>query len=87
MFADTILVLVPHPDDEIVGAAAAIMRARARGARVLLANLTDGVPSRETLWPWRRKHHARLVATRRAEAEEAARLLAGVGIAPQAANH
>lgn len=75
MFADTILVLVPHPDDEIVGAAAAIMRARARGARVLLANLTDGVPSRETVWPWRRKHHARLVATRRTEAAEAARRL------------
>ena len=75
MYADTVLVLVPHPDDEVVGAAAAIARGQALGARFLLANLTDGVPERTTLWPWRRRRHPQMVAMRCAEAVLAARHL------------
>lgn len=74
-FGDRILVLSPHPDDEVVGCAAAIGRARAAGARAAVLHLSDGVPPRETQWPWRRAGHSARVAKRRAEAEAAAEAL------------
>lgn len=74
-----ILVLVPHPDDEVVGAAAAIGRARARGARVFGLYLTTGVPAAAVLWPWQRRGHAARVCLRLAEAGEVA---ARLGIEP-----
>src|SRR5690349_16650698 len=45
-----ILVLAPHPDDEIVACGIAALRARAAGARVFVLYLTTGVPAREALW-------------------------------------
>jgi LmbE family N-acetylglucosaminyl deacetylase len=75
MFGEHILLLIPHPDDEVVGCCAAIGRAHARGNRVFGLYLTTGVPSRETLWRWQRGSHARRVARRWAEAEVAAGLL------------
>ena len=63
-----ILILSPHPDDEVVGAAAAIGRAKARGAAVFLLHLTTGIPARAALWPWERRGHHRRVARRQAEA-------------------
>ena len=79
MFGRRILVLVAHPDDEIVACAAAIGRAKAAGAEVFAVYLTDGCLARETMWPWRRRRHDDDVARRRAEGEEAA---ARLGIAP-----
>ena len=79
MPARSVLLLIPHPDDEVVGCAVAIRRARANGARFFALYLTTGVPPRESLWPWQRRHHASRVARRRAEAETAAALL---GIEP-----
>lgn len=73
VFGATILILIPHPDDEVVGAFAALGRARAAGARVLGAQLTDGVPRH--LWPWQRRDVR--VATRRTEARSVA---AGMGL-------
>lgn len=67
-----ILILIPHPDDEVVGCAAAIGRARAAGARVHGLYLTNGVIARRTLWPWQRRGHSARLARRRAEAERAA---------------
>ncbi|MBL8703376.1 MAG: PIG-L family deacetylase [Rhodospirillales bacterium] len=75
MYGKTILLLSPHPDDEIVGAGAAIGRAQAQGSRVLVAFLTTGVPDISVLWPWQRGGHAAWVGRRRAEAENAARAL------------
>ena len=75
MYYDRILLLVPHPDDEAVGCCAAIGRARAAGATVSALYLTNGVPARDALWPWDRKHHAERVARRWREAEAAAELL------------
>jgi len=72
LFGNRILLLVPHPDDEIVGAAAAMMRARERGAELHAAYLTTGVPEPAALWPWQRAGHGRRVQRRRAEAEAAA---------------
>ena len=70
-----ILVLAPHPDDEVVGACAAITRARVAGDRILCLYLTTGVPARDVLWPWERKRHPGMVIRRTDEARLAAKLL------------
>jgi LmbE family N-acetylglucosaminyl deacetylase len=75
MYAPRILVLVPHPDDEVVGCCAAIGRARAQGARVFALYLSNGVPDRALFWPWQRAGHETQVATRWREAEAAQALL------------
>jgi LmbE family N-acetylglucosaminyl deacetylase len=75
MFGKRILILVPHPDDEVVAAAASIGRAKAIGAEVSALYLTHGCIARETMWPWRRKTYEAVVARRRAEGERAAALL------------
>ena len=40
--SDRLLVLAPHPDDEVLGAGAAILAARDAGASVHVAFATDG---------------------------------------------
>lgn len=75
MYGKRILLLAPHPDDEVVGAGAAIGRARAQGAAVTVAFLTTGVPDRSLFWPWQRAGHAARVAHRQGEAQAAARSL------------
>lgn len=75
MIGQRILLLVPHPDDEIVGCATAIGRARADGASVALCYLTNGVPERSVLFPWQRRRHAAWIGRRWQEAMEAARRL------------
>ncbi|MGB0672091.1 MAG: PIG-L deacetylase family protein [Rhodospirillales bacterium] len=70
-----ILVLVPHPDDEVVGAGAALMRALDAGDECHALYLTNGVPARETLWPWHRPGYGTRVARRWAEAEQVAKRL------------
>ena len=70
-----ILVLAPHPDDEIVACGIAAMRARAAGARLFVLYLTTGVPERAALWPWHRRSYASRLTRRQAEAREAAALL------------
>src|SRR5260221_5454731 len=59
--ARRILILAPHPDDEIVACGIAAARARAAGARVFVLYLTTGVPECAALWRWaRRGYDARL---------------------------
>ena len=79
MTAGRPLILIPHPDDEVVGCAIAIARARAAGASISGLYLTTGVPERERLWPWQRSSHPDLIARRRAEAERAA---GSLGLSP-----
>jgi LmbE family N-acetylglucosaminyl deacetylase len=76
MSGKRILLLVPHPDDEVVGCAIALRRAATQRARIFALYLTTGVPAPEILWPWQRRRHAALVARRRAEAMAAAARLA-----------
>ncbi len=72
MFGRRILILIPHPDDEVVGAALAIRRAHAHGAEIFGLDLTHGCLPRESLWPWARMTHDARVQTRRREAAAAA---------------
>jgi len=70
-----VLILAPHPDDEIVACGIAARRARVEGAEIFVLFLTTGVPPREVLWPWRRRDYAARVARRRDEALAAVMLL------------
>jgi LmbE family N-acetylglucosaminyl deacetylase len=80
LFGASILILCPHPDDEVVGCAAAIGRAKAAGARVAVIFLTHGCVDQATMWPWARARYPEVVSRRRAEAERAAAEL-GIAIA------
>jgi len=75
MFGKRILILVPHPDDEVVGCAAALGRARAEGAAIFALYLTHGCIERDVMWPWQRPFYDRHVARRFAEADAVARFL------------
>src|SRR5437660_10249597 len=70
-----ILVLAPHPDDEIVACGIAARRARLAGARIFVLFLTTGIPEPEALWPWQRGGYAARVARRREEARTATALI------------
>jgi len=76
-FGRSILILAPHPDDEVVACYAAIGRAKAAGARLRALFLTHGCVSRQTMWPWARGGYEAVVARRRAEAES---VLAELGV-------
>ncbi|BAE49219.1 PIG-L family deacetylase [Paramagnetospirillum magneticum] len=79
---ESVLVLAPHPDDEVVGFSALIGRARETGTRIAILWLTDGIPAAELLWPWQRGRRTLRVATRTAEAHAAAKLLGAEAIGP-----
>ena len=65
-----VLIVAPHPDDEVVGCGGAVLRHKAAGARVAIVYVTDGRSSRAFgLDP------AAMAVTRRREAEEAAAIL------------
>ena len=70
MIGKSILVLSPHPDDEAVGACIAIKKAREAGAEVTVLHLTNGIPSRDTLWFWDRSKHDAFIDVRLKEAEK-----------------
>jgi LmbE family N-acetylglucosaminyl deacetylase len=77
MYGSRILLIAPHPDDELAGCCAAVGRARAQGSTVAVAFLTTGIPSPERFWPWQRPGHAERVERRRAEAQ---RVAAKIGV-------
>ena len=79
MFGERILMLIPHPGDEVMGCSVACLEALDEGCRLHGLYLTCGVPLAEYLWSWQRPERDRLVAERRAEAEAAAVVL---GIEP-----
>lgn len=74
-FGSRILILVPHPDDEVVACAASIGRAKQAGAEIFTLYLTHGCVARDVMWPWRRRAYPLVVARRRAEAEDVAAFL------------
>ena len=74
-FGRSILLLVPHPDDEVVGCCAAIGRARAKGATIHTLYLTHGCIDRDSLWPWDRRRSEAFMGRRRNEASRVAKEL------------
>ena len=72
--ARRVLILAPHPDDELVACGIAAMRARDARARVFVLYLTTGVPEPAALWAWHRRHYRARTERRRGEAERAAQL-------------
>jgi len=79
MIGRRVLILVPHPDDEIVGCAAAIVRARAAGREIFALYLTTGIAPVEMQWRWQRADQAARVRRRR---DEALRVAARIGLQP-----
>ena len=75
MYGKRILILIPHPDDEVVGCAAAIARARGQGARVFATYLSHGCLSRKTMWWWQRGNYQHDVDRRMAEFAQVAEFL------------
>ncbi|HWB48418.1 MAG TPA: PIG-L family deacetylase [Stellaceae bacterium] len=71
-----ILILAPHPDDEIVACGITAFRAHHAGAEIHALYLTTGVPPRDRVWRWDRLRYDARLARRRAEAEAAAALMA-----------
>lgn len=74
-----ILLLIPHPDDEVVGAAATIAQRHAAGDRFFGLYLTDGIPAPEQLW---RRDRPRRAARSRQRYDEARQAAAMLGIEP-----
>jgi LmbE family N-acetylglucosaminyl deacetylase len=70
-----ILVLAPHPDDEIVACGISASRAMGAGARVHVLYLTTGVAPCEALWRRQPAAYAGRVRRRRDEAAAVAALL------------
>jgi N-acetylglucosamine malate deacetylase 1 len=70
-----ILVLAPHPDDEVVACGIAALRECAGGAIVRTLYLTTGVPPCELLWRRQRRAYESRLRRRREEAMAAAALL------------
>ena len=66
--AGRVLILAPHPDDEIVACGIAASRAIAAGARVFVLHLTTGVPPETALWRWQRPSYPERVWRRQEEA-------------------
>jgi LmbE family N-acetylglucosaminyl deacetylase len=75
MEARRLLILAPHPDDEIVACGIAAARAISVGAQVFVLYLTTGVPEPATLWPRQRAGYAARLRRRRVEAEATAALI------------
>jgi LmbE family N-acetylglucosaminyl deacetylase len=69
-FGRNILILAPHPDDEVVACHAAIAHASTTGAKIFIYFLTNGVVARELLWPWQQSKHPQRIKVRRHEAEQ-----------------
>lgn len=70
--AGPVLVIAPHMDDEAIGCGGTIIRHRAAGAAVTVVYMTDGARGN----PQMRRDES-LIARRKGEAREAARLLGG----------
>ena len=68
-FGRSILILAPHPDDEVAACHAAARRALAGGAAVHVIYLTHGCVDRDTVWRWQRARYHERLADRRREAE------------------
>lgn len=72
MFGKRALLLIPHPDDELVGMAAGIEQLRRDGGDAFAAYLTSGVPAHAGAWWNGRSKYPRRTAERWKEASDVA---------------
>ncbi|MFT4173029.1 MAG: PIG-L family deacetylase [Rhodocyclaceae bacterium] len=72
-----VVIVAPHPDDEVLGMGGLMMQAQARGRAMLLVAVTDGTASHPDSRLW---HPARLAAVRPRETLHALREL---GVSPR----
>ena len=59
-----ILLIAPHPDDEIVGAFM-IIKKILKGKRVIVFFLTNGIINKNALWFWQRNKYEEKVIKRK----------------------
>ena len=62
-----ILFIIPHPDDEIVGACIIIKRLLHEGKKVHFFFITNGVLSKNSMWFWQKKKFQKIHMTRKNE--------------------
>jgi len=72
MNGERVLLLIPHPDDELVGSATAITRLRKQGGQVYGFYLTTGVPATASAWFGRSAKYQDAIGRRWQEAESVA---------------
>ncbi|MCL2468954.1 MAG: PIG-L family deacetylase [Alphaproteobacteria bacterium] len=72
LFGKHILLLAPHPDDEVVAYAATIRRAQKEGATFYILYLSSGCVEPDLLWPWQRKNYEQRIIRRLEESQHAA---------------
>ncbi len=70
-----ILFIIPHPDDEIVGSCLMIRNFLISGKRIVIFFLTNGVLSKESMWPWKKKKYEQLLTLRKKEMTESVNFL------------
>jgi LmbE family N-acetylglucosaminyl deacetylase len=75
VFGKRILLLIPHPDDEVVGCFKAIAQAGVHGSKIFGFYMTTGIPSRERFRSWQRKRYGYRLKRRQNEALLVANLL------------
>lgn len=74
-----ILILVAHPDDEIVGTCIFIKRKIQEGHKIFLLFLTNGVIDKNDMWFWEKKKYSFYLERRLAELRESVNLLRVTG--------
>ena len=70
-----ILILAPHPDDEVVGTCTIIKRGMEKGKRFYIFFLTNGVISREEMWFFEQKKYSTKLNKRLIEMKNAVKYL------------
>ena len=61
-----VLLIAPHPDDEIVGSYIVIKKILKK-KKIVIFFLTNGVIDKNSLWFWERKNHKKKVKIRKNE--------------------
>ncbi len=59
-----ILFIIPHPDDEIVGASKIIRKFIKQKKNIIIFFLTNGIISKNSMWIWKRKNYEHYLSVR-----------------------
>ena len=70
-----ILIVAPHPDDEIVGLGITIKKLLMKKKKVTIFFSSNGVISQNQQWLWKKNQYANIVLTRKKEMKESLNFL------------